>query len=181
MDNRWKDFISNNKEAFDEYDAPENLWGQIADGLDKKETTFSEPKVKRLKAYNFLKIASIFLITCGLFIGVYFYGKHKGYEDYSKINPELAELKDNFIQSINRKKDSLNHFIHHDPQLESEFLPPLVDMEKNYEELKKKLSESPDKERILKAMIMNLEVQSEILNQQLMIVSQFKTQPNESL
>jgi hypothetical protein len=46
-------------------------------------------------------------------------------------------------------------------------------MQANYKKLSTDLATSPNQERVLRAMIRNLQVQSEVLNQQLSVIEQF--------
>jgi hypothetical protein len=60
-----------------------------------------------------------------------------------------------------------------DPQLYKEFNAELVKMDANYKKLNIDLATSPNQERVLRAMIRNLQIQTEVLNQQLSVIEQF--------
>ncbi len=47
-------------------------------------------------------------------------------------------------------------------------------MEASYKKLKHDLATSPNQERVLRAMIRNLQIQAEVLDQQLQVIEQFK-------
>jgi hypothetical protein len=46
-------------------------------------------------------------------------------------------------------------------------------MDANYKKLNTDLATSPNQERVLRAMIRNLQIQTEVLNQQLSVIEQF--------
>ena len=48
-------------------------------------------------------------------------------------------------------------------------------MNKEYEELKQVLGSVPEKEEVLDAMIQNLKLQADLLNEQLLIIQQLKS------
>jgi hypothetical protein len=52
-------------------------------------------------------------------------------------------------------------------------------MDSTYNKLNKDLSTSPNQERVLRAMIRNLQIQSEILNQQLEVIEQINQTKKE--
>lgn len=191
MEKRLKDFIDTNRDQFDDQQVPWGLWSNIAEALDKDlqdqaSAEGSDPtpirSLKRTVPRGFLKIAAsmIFLALAGT--GIYFYGKQQGYEDYARINPELAATQGSYQVLVNQKKDSVASFFStRNPDVEAEFLETLIQMEKNYETLKAELPGSPNKERILEAMILNLQAQSAVLNQQMIILNKLTSPRNETL
>jgi hypothetical protein len=52
-------------------------------------------------------------------------------------------------------------------------------MDSTYNRLNKDLATSPNRERVLRAMIRNLQIQSEILNQQLGVIEQLNQTKRE--
>jgi hypothetical protein len=52
-------------------------------------------------------------------------------------------------------------------------------MDSTYNRLNKDLATSPNRERVLRAMIRNLQIQSEILNQQLEVIEQINQTKKE--
>jgi len=60
-----------------------------------------------------------------------------------------------------------------DPQLYKEFSAEIAKMDSTYKKLNNDLATSPDQEAVLRAMIRNLQIQTEVLNQQLNVIEQF--------
>jgi len=52
-------------------------------------------------------------------------------------------------------------------------------MDSTYKELKDDLKDSPNQERVLRAMIKNLQIQTQVLNQQLNVIEQLNQQKKE--
>jgi len=203
-----ENFIAAHREEFDDQQVPESLWNGVLDGLEKQESEKQESKKqepekqesetqeverngqknqkdplvqKRLDGSQWFKIAATLLVAGVLGITIYFYGKQQGYEDYARINPELAAARADYQQLVQLRKDSVMVFANLNLGLESEFEEALAYMESNYLTLKKELESSPNQERTLVAMIMNLQAQAEVLNQQLIILSKLNNPPNEKL
>lgn len=109
------------------------------------------------------------------------YQEDAGYQDYERINPELAESRAIYDDLVQQRKDSIRVFASQDLRLEAEFVDALSFMELNYEQLKAELQHSPNQERTLRAMILNLQAQAEVLNQQLYILSKLNETKNETL
>ena len=84
---------------------------------------------------------------------------------------------------IELKRTELKHIEKDEPQLYREFSSEIMKMEESYKKLQKDLPASPNQEETVKAMIRNLEIQIELLNQQLTIIQQInqvkKEQRNE--
>ena len=60
------------------------------------------------------------------------------------------------------------------PNLYKKFVTDINKLDSSYNALKKELPENPNREQLLEAMIENLRLQTEILNQQLSIINQIK-------
>ncbi|MBK0384378.1 hypothetical protein I5M32_15530 [Pedobacter sp. SD-b] len=181
MSGKIENFIKNNKKAFDDQEPSAGLWDKIDAQLDAhcKE---QNKKIKRLKVYNFSKIAAIFIVV--LAFG-FLWGKYQWAEavKLENINPAYAAKEVQFSSLIDHKRAALKDLKKIDPQLYQTFKSEQLKLEKEYKSLQKELSTSPNQDRIVKAMIRNLQSQIDLLNQQLNItkeVKQFKASQNET-
>lgn len=190
MEKRLKDFINDNKEQFDDQQIPWGLWSNISEALDKnsqhqdgeeRAETVPVRTLKKAIPRRLLKIAASIALLIIAGTSIYFYGKKQGYEDYARINPELAATQGSYQVMVNQKKDSVAFFSSRNPDLEAEFVETLTQMEKNYEALKAELPSSPNQERILEAMILNLQAQTAVLNQQMIILHKLTSHRNETI
>src|SRR5690606_24974436 len=153
----------------DHADPPANLWSRITKKLDEHEQPATQPTVRKMVA-RVLKIAAVVFLIGFAGIVVYFYGKKTAYDDYYRINPQLATEQQAYSQLILQKKDSVAVIATGNPLLYNEFSTALSHIEHNYETLKQEFENSPNKERILEAMIRNLQAQMNILSQQMEVL-----------
>lgn len=168
-----KSFIEENRQAFDDAIPPENLWDQIAGRLDAQQEQ-PAPVVRKLRFGTALKIAATALFFCAAGLLAYNYGRKQAYDDYSRINPKLAAEQKAYAQLVTQKKDSIAFIAASDPVLYGEFSDVLQQMENNYKTLKQGLSQSPNQEMTLEAMIHNLRAQIEVLSQQMDVYNYIK-------
>ncbi|WP_257670541.1 hypothetical protein [Parapedobacter tibetensis] len=175
-----KTFITENRAAFDHGTPPKELWQRIASELDQKGTPQGKAPIRKIWLIQVLKVAAVTFLIGVAGITVYFYGRKQAYEDYSQINPTLAAEQKNYAQLVTQKKDSIAFIAASNPALYGEFSAVLNQMEANYETLKRELTESPNKQLTLEAMIRNLRAQIEVLGQQLEILDYINDTKNQA-
>lgn len=93
------------------------------------------------------------------------------------VNPVYAQKQVKFVSIIEQKQDSLQAFAKTNPELYRKFKADFEVLNKTYEGLNKEMAGSPNQQMVVKAMVRNLEIQIQLLNQQLSIineVSQYK-------
>jgi hypothetical protein len=96
-------------------------------------------------------------------------------EDLLKdINPTYAKEVYHFTQLIELKQSELKQIEKDNPDLYKQFTTDITKLDSSYNSLKKELPTNPNREQLLEAMIQNLRLQTELLNQQLQIIQQIK-------
>ena len=96
-------------------------------------------------------------------------------ENIKGISPEYAlEFKQASLAVENRQRE-LRSAIANNPELYKKFQQDLNILDSSYRMLRQQALQSVNQDVILKAMIQNLQLQSELLNRQLMIIHEFKT------
>jgi hypothetical protein len=89
-----------------------------------------------------------------------------------------------YASLVETKLTELKSASKNDPQLYKEFSAEIAKMDSTYKKLNNDLVTSPNQERVLRAMIRNLQIQTEVLTQQLNVIEQFnqmkKEQKNET-
>lgn len=173
MKQQLKNFIQQNRTGFDDANPPEGIWENIAAALNTQQPGHSPVVRKSWTPYIVRIAAAILLLTAGG-IAIYNYGRQQAYDDYSRINPELAAEQQTYARLVIQKRDSIAHFAASNPALYGEFSDVLSQMESSYNALKQELDNSPNKELTLEAMIRNLQVQIEVLSQQMRIMDYVK-------
>jgi len=180
MSKRLEDFIKANREEFDDLEPRANLWDLIEQQLPA--TVVDMPQKREAKTFSLgfvMRVAAMIVVVMGIGFAIYLRSnKHTGV-DLAAINPEYAKQQVQYASLIETKRTELKELTKSDPQLYLEFSGEIVKMEASYKRLKRDLATSPNQERVLRAMIRNLQIQTEVLNQQLQVIEQFNEQKND--
>ncbi len=170
MSARLDDFIKNNREQFDDLEPADELWQRIERGLPRQ--AYNERFKKKTFSFGFVlrMAAAVILIMAICFTG---YVKFSSRVDLSTINPEYAQQQAHYASLVETKRSELKAVTKANPQLYEEFDTEFVRMDSVYKRLKSELPVSPDREKVLRAMIQNLQIQTQVLTQQLNMVEQY--------
>lgn len=167
MNNRGlEEYIREHRREFDVSSPPDQLWGKISEALDGKTVK------KRSKMPLWLGIAASLLVVMSVIFTYTYHNRGNEELEIADINPVYAKKELKFASLIEEKKDSLQVFAKKNPELYAEFSADLVKLGSNYEVLKKELQNSPNQKAVVKAMVKNLELQLQVINQQLMIMTE---------
>jgi CHASE3 domain sensor protein len=90
------------------------------------------------------------------------------------IDPTYAKEVYHFTQLIELKQSELKQLEKDNPALYKRFLGDINKLDSSYKVLKNELPTNVNREQLLEAMIQNLKLQTELLNQQLQIIQQIK-------
>jgi predicted component of viral defense system (DUF524 family) len=177
MSKRLEDFISNNKEEFDDLEPRADIWNNISKELDAWDEEQKLPKKREAKTFSLgfvLRVAAMIVVVMGISFGVYIQSQKISEEvDLAAINPTYAKQQMQYASLIATKRTELKAIAKFDPQLYKEFSAEITKMQATYKKLNTDLATSPNQERVLRAMIRNLQIQTEVLNQQLSVIEQF--------
>ena len=180
MSKRLEDFIKANREEFDNLEPRMELWDRIEQQLPA--TVVEMPKKREAKTFSLgfvMRVAAMIIVVMGIGFVVYLRSSKPAGVDLAAINPEYAKQQMQYASLIETKRTELKELTKTDPQLYHEFSGEINKMEASYKKLKRDLATSPNQERVLRAMIRNLQIQTEVLNQQLQVIEQFKGQTND--
>lgn len=188
-------FIRDNRDQFDTDEPGEQIWKKLEEQLtDKNQVNQKQPsKSRQAILFTILRwsAAASILILAG--IGIYSLlnkrpdndpglGYHPPSTDtpavndpmLKEINPGYAREVYQFTKLIESKQNELKEIEKENPNLYKKFVADINKLDSSYLALKKELPENPNREQLLEAMIENLRLQTEILNQQLSIINQIK-------
>jgi len=184
MSKRLEDFIKANKAEFDELEPKMSLWLNIEERLP--DEFMDAPKQKKTFSLEFvLLVAASVIFIMGISFVFYLRNEKSNNASLAAINPEYAKEQVQYTKLISNKLHQLKTLSKSDPDLYQEFTAGIAEMDSTYKKLNKELYTSPNKELVLHAMIRNLKMQTEALNQQLMIIEQYnqakKKQQNENI
>ncbi|HYH15567.1 MAG TPA: hypothetical protein VD794_10115 [Flavisolibacter sp.] len=184
MKERLEQFINTNRDAFDNEIPPSHIWEQVNKKLvhEKKQTkTFLLAHVKLWAAVIGFLVAGIviFLIVENNNLKNDLTASRHRLEQQHKLhleqitdyNKEISQ----FTQIVAVKQNQLSGFSKEYPSLYKSFTSDINDLNKEYEKLKQELKIVPEQDEILDAMIQNLKLQTELLNEQLLIIHQLKS------
>ena len=195
MSNQLEKFVRDNRDQFDSDEPSPQVWKELEKQLSPKKNN------GKVIAMRFLRLsaAAAILVLAGL--GVYSLFNNKkvdntaknekttapaatGNDDIlNKINPVYAKEVYHFTQLIELKQSELKQIEKDNPELYKQFITDIDKLDSSYNALKKELPDNPNREQLLEAMIQNLRLQTELLNQQLEIIQkikQSKSNKNES-
>jgi hypothetical protein len=178
MSNKLKKFIWDNRTAFDDEVPADKVWDNI-------EASFTVKKKKKFilrPVYKWSMAAAAMLIIVSVF---YFNYNKKPAEttviaanepDINKLAPEYAPQMNQFVKMIDLKQEELKTLATEQPELYKKFTAAIHQLDSSYNTLKDQLSATPNREMLLEAMVQNLQLQLNVLNQQLNIIHQIKEQ-----
>ncbi len=194
MDNL-KNFIDENRQAFEEFKAPEELWAGISQQLGqiKKEKHFplfvskANPKKseirnnkkrssKTVKMYSFsrpvlIKVAVSVLILLAVGMSWVSYKI-----DTLEGKPMLSKTEAYYEQIFHAKLAELKQY-ENDDLFDRDLLVDIQELEQIYDELKNDLKEDANNEQVVEAMIRNYRVRIELLEKMLSEIK-LKKNPN---
>ena len=183
-------FIRKNRGEFDDADPSNKVWKDIERSLPIKK------EAKRFTIrdiYKWSAAAAIFFIAL---TSVYFLFIRKlpnsdgdeiptvktkqqtnpsRLDNFNSISIEYATQFKQAEQAVEDRQKQLRAAIANDPVLYHKFQQDLVTLDSSYRLLREQASHSINGDVIIKAMIQNLQLQSELLGRQLMIIHEYKT------
>src|SRR5258706_5556202 len=180
MSDKLKRFIDDNREAFDSEDPGPRLLQNLTSRLSHN----SRPKKK--VALNFMHWAAA---TVGLVIVsiVLYYtmqwqnntaiveaGPDRVEERIEVADPVYASQIDHYRELIGLQQTELRKVEKEQPELYHQFAKDINQLDSAYRMLKTTLVSNPNKEMLLEAMISNLQLQTDLLNRQLLIIKEIK-------
>lgn len=179
MSKQLEELIKANRSQFDELPEPgPELWNRIEKGL-QQNGLFAPKKAKTFSLGFVLRTAAAIILFMGACFAVYLTKKVSSRVDYAAINPDYARQQVQYIDMVQEKRVQLKTLGQSNPELYQEFSAVIAKMDSTYKSLNKALATSPNQERVLQAMIRNLQIQTEVLNQQLEVIRQVDQLKNQ--
>ena len=183
-------FIRKNRGDFDRADPSNKVWKNVEQFLPVKK---EEKHFTIRDIYKWSAAAAIFFIAL---TSVYFLFVRKlpnshgdviptvktdqqtspsRLDNFNSISIEYATQFKQAEQAVEDRQKQLRAAIANDPALYHKFQQDLVTLDSSYRLLREQASQSINGDVIIKAMIQNLQLQSELLGRQLMIIHEYKT------
>lgn len=191
MSSRLEQFMRDHRDEFDTDEPAPKVWKQLEQELlpaapEKKGKVFTMTTIVRWSA------AAAILVLAGLGVFHLFNPQPststdpkvartegtkpqaQGDDLLKDIDPTYAKEVYHFTQLIELKQNELKQIEKENPALYKQFLSDITKLDSSYNALKHELPTNANREQLLEAMIQNLRLQTELLNQQLQIIQQIK-------
>jgi hypothetical protein len=181
MTDKLKQFIDEHRQQFDDEQPGDAVLQKILVQLPGHAPVHRmKRKISRLAA-----VAVILLFIAGT---IYFIlpGKEKTEPPVTKqhtpsipdnellADPLFAKQFIQYREMIGLQQSELKQLEKEYPQLYYQFVNDMNELDSSYQALKLKLPANPNREILLEAMLQNLQLQSELLNRQLLIIKEIK-------
>lgn len=179
MSKRLEDFIRVNRAEFDDLEPSADLWARIEKHLPAQ---FEAPKKREAKTFSLgfvLRVAATVIVVMGIGFALYLRGAKKEGVDLAAINPVYAKQQVHYTSMIETQRSELKSIAKSQPELYEQFSSQIAEMDSTYKELNSELPTSPNQELVLKQMIRNLQIQTQVLTQQLEVIGQYNEMKNE--
>ena len=181
-DRKLEQIIQNNREAFDNCEAPAGLWDKIDKSLRKEIIQNSEAdevvfkfKKSSISRFKSWAIAASILLVMSYLSVFYLNNKSDTIEQIiADVAPQYGNKMVQYTSLIESKREEIKQIETHDPVMYKEFATEIEKLNQDYQNLQTELSQTPNQEDLVKAMIQNLQVQLDILNRQLKIIEKVK-------
>ena len=177
MSKRLEDFIKANKEGFDDLEPGADLWSRIEKQLPPEAAKKTNTKTFSLGFV--LRVAAAVIVVMGVSFIFFLHSMQKQEVDLAAINPVYAKQQMHYASLVETKRNELDKIAQSNPELYKEFSGEIAKMDSTYNKLNSDLANSPNQELVLRAMIRNLQIQTEVLNQQLNVIEQLNKMKKE--
>lgn len=166
MGDQLEQFVMNNKDSFNDVEPSDNVWK----GINKKVN----------RRTGFLQVAWKVAAVLFMVSTIYLLVDRGSSERYiaPQLSDEFKQAEDYYTQLINMRVQEIQEKLTLEQR--EEFLLEIDQLDVLYEELKDTYENNAVSDRVVDAMINNLQLRLKILNRQLEILENFKDQNNES-
>jgi hypothetical protein len=164
-------YIRENRASFDDKNPPVEVWHKINHQLDKGETS-------QIHMGSLLwRAAAIFLFAMVVWL-LMDRADNINQETQIPLTEDTDRIAFNDVEAfysmeIERKQKLILHFVSENPELDTSLLEEIDQLDSTYQVLKS-TAENGYSERILDAMVINLQMRIDILNQQLEVLGKIK-------
>ena len=175
-----KNFIDENRHEFETFKAPDALWANISQQLQKSESQGNKRKekvvkttkksTKVVKMYSFsrpmlMRVAASVLILLVLGLGWVSYKMDKLNNAVAQ-NPQLSETEQYYDKIFQAKLVEVKSY-EQDDLYDPDLLTDIQELEQIYNDLRNDLKEDANNEQVMEAMIRNYRIRIELLERML--------------
>ncbi len=168
--NNIEDFVRSNREEFDNLEPREKLWTRIETEMDQDGPDYG---------WVWKAAVVVLLAVCG-----YLVWERDSQQTAPStmatelhVDPEFVETELYYTQLIAQQRQAVEQFDLNDPEIKENFKRDLASLDTVYQRLKVEYVETSN-EAVLEAMIGNLQLRMELLNEQLLILERIENDYN---
>jgi hypothetical protein len=157
---RFEDFVTKNREAFDSYTPGTNVWDRIESNLGKPKGSV----IKINWRSNLIRAAAVVILFITAF-GVHDYFLYKVEQNKTSEIPELKEAEGYYSRMVGNKMDEVKPLLSKYPDINQELTKELTELDSIYNDLKGDLKDNISNEEIVEALIENYKLRVELLQE----------------
>jgi len=183
MKHKLEDFVNRHREDFDSELPQRDIWKEI-------EKQPAAPVKKIFRLFTRTQVAASILVLANAAILFFLVQRKTSDNDSIRLQPATTQSAaspeplyeqqlDEISKVVTLKQARLKEIEKANPVLYKTFISALNQLNSSYQQLEKELINTPNKELLLEAMIQNLQLQQELLNQQLTIYQTIKQNKHE--
>ncbi|MFT3705803.1 MAG: hypothetical protein QM802_25765 [Agriterribacter sp.] len=187
MSKKLEHFAKDNRNNFDSADPSPNIWDEIAKKMENKQNIAPVRSMKK-KWWAVAACVAVVVVSAAVYMSVQQpkqvsdtitavtepNQKANHDADIEAIDPAYAKQVAQFSGLIEEKQKELQSIRVDQPSLYEQFSDDIKKLDSTYHLLKHELPVNPNKEELLQAMIYNLQLQIDLLNQQLNVIQKIK-------
>lgn len=179
-----EDFILQNKEAFDSFDPPADMFSRISKDLEQNK----KPKIRPLYYLQRVAAAAVILLAAyGLVdLTMHFSEDNKSttvassqIQEMGEAN-ELGEAMLYYISQVNSKRVELEEKAAQYPDIVNEIKAEFTELDAEYENLENDLKEDASNNAVIEAMINTARIKLEILEEMQQQLNKMDQHENEN-
>jgi hypothetical protein len=181
MKDKLEKFVQEHRDEFDSFEPRPDLWQDISKELHQKKTVRSlwPDRVHLWKyAASIVLLIAVSFIIWQLIPATNPSGQvaaNEQFQSVAEIAPQLAEVETYYTSLIHQKQEEIGAYDLKALGIEENFGQDIAGLDSSYHRLKRELASTPNKDQIMDAMILNLQMRMEILNKQLKTLEKIKS------
>ncbi|MEO9802901.1 MAG: hypothetical protein ABJF04_06620 [Reichenbachiella sp.] len=182
MKDNLEDFIEVHRQEFDDLEPRKDTWTRIQKELNHEMPQKDYTWIWKAAAVVFLCLSVGLAIERTTGLEVQQVAEASGLSMAKSPSAELTEVENYYTQLIAQKRGEIKSVIDKKGFVDIELLEDIEQLDEMYANLKNDLKRNQNDERLINAMIQNLQLRVEILNKQLRILERIsKQEENEKI
>lgn len=178
--NRLERFVRDHRDEFENLEPSLDLWEKLEAKLPADTIIIQQSEKKNVipffpKIQHYWRVAASVAVIIGA-LGLWYANQSSSNSDMivSQVGDQYKQQMVHYASLIETKRDEIRQIADNEPALYQEFSSEIERLNKDYQSLRAELPQTPNQEELVKAMIQNLQLQLDILNQQLSIIQRVK-------